>query len=55
MRKRMVSEGLLEEAAFLLRPKRICKLDQVQRIKGRVRILPSEDMVNAKDQRAHCI
>lgn len=49
MKKRMIREGLLEEAAFLLRLKIICKLGKVQGTKGRVRILPSEEMANAKD------
>lgn len=49
MKKWMIREGLLEEAAFLLRLKIVCKLGEVQGTKGRVRILTLEEMVNAKD------
>ena len=44
----MVREGLLGEAALLLKPKITFELGKVQGSKSGLGMLPSEDMVNAK-------
>lgn len=49
MRQWMVREGLLGKGIFLVRPEILSELGKVQGTKGRVRILPLEDTVNAKD------